>query len=333
MKKISRPQYARARRILEMIRQGTQTGQYPSASDFAGELEVCRRTILRDLDFLRDDEGAPIAYEPSRKGHYLSDVTWKLPAVELNTREVFAFAIARKLLDAFRGTPLEMDMATVLEKISKSMEGTVSLDVASLADHCTVVGEDYVVQEPAVWSALAGYVDRGEQIRMRYQKFDATISHYELEPWHLLAYHGNWYVVGRHVGKDRAATFAISRIRSICGTGAFFRKPQTFDAEAFARSAFGIEGDGKVLRVRLLFSARVAAYVRERVWHASQKVIERRDGSVELRLETSGWKELVRWILSWQPDVKVLAPVRLRKRVESKMRQALGAEPIADAHP
>jgi predicted DNA-binding transcriptional regulator YafY len=41
-------------------------------------------------------------------------------------------------------------------------------------------------------------------------------------------------------------------------------------------------------------------------------------------MQTSGWKELVRLILSWQPDVKVLAPRRLRDRVEEKMRIALG---------
>jgi len=33
---------------------------------------------------------------------------------------------------------------------------------------------------------------------------------------------------------------------------------------------------------------------------------ERRDGSLELRLETSGRKELIRWNLSWMPHVKAL---------------------------
>ena len=37
-----------------------------------------------------------------------------------------------------------------------------------------------------------------------------------------------------------------------------------------------------------------------------------REGRVEMRLETTGRKELVRWILSWMPEVKVLAPKSLR---------------------
>ena len=47
------------------------------------------------------------------------------------------------------------------------------------------------------------------------------------------------------------------------------------------------------------------------MWHASQELRERRDGALEFRLQTSSRKELTRWILSWMPHVKVLAPREL----------------------
>ena len=37
----------------------------------------------------------------------------------------------------------------------------------------------------------------------------------------------------------------------------------------------------------------------------------------------AGWNELLRRVLSWQPDCRVLAPARLRERVRAKMREAL----------
>jgi predicted DNA-binding transcriptional regulator YafY len=109
MKTATRPQYQRLRRILEMVREGTRTGLLPNCSRFTRELEVSRRTIMRDLDFLRDDESVPIAYDESRKGFKLTDPTFVLPPVLLTQREVFSFSIARKLLERFEGTPLEMD--------------------------------------------------------------------------------------------------------------------------------------------------------------------------------------------------------------------------------
>lgn len=42
-----------------------------------------------------------------------------------------------------------------------------------------------------------------------------------------------------------------------------------------------------------------------------------------MRIETTGRKELIRWILSWTPDVKVLAPHEVRTRIEEKLRQGL----------
>ena len=44
---------------------------------------------------------------------------------------------------------------------------------------------------------------------------------------------------------------------------------------------------------------------------------------MEFRLQTSSRKELTRWILSWMPHVKVLAPRQLRDRVRQRMRQGL----------
>ncbi len=119
------------------------------------------------------------------------------------------------------------------------------------------------------------------------------------------------------------ATFAISRIRRAEKTGTMFEPNPQFDIAAVVRDSFGIVRGDHVMRVRLLFSRHVAAYIRERIWHPSQRMRDKRDGSVELTLETAGWKELVRWILSWQPDVKVLSPRRLRDRVHEKMRVAL----------
>ena len=68
MKAGSRPQYYRIRRMVQMVREGTETGYLPNSSDFIKEFEVSRRTVARDLDFLRDEERAPLAYDDVRHG-------------------------------------------------------------------------------------------------------------------------------------------------------------------------------------------------------------------------------------------------------------------------
>jgi predicted DNA-binding transcriptional regulator YafY len=42
-----------------------------------------------------------------------------------------------------------------------------------------------------------------------------------------------------------------------------------------------------------------------------------------MRLATSGRKELIRWVLSWMPDVRLLATKNLKERIEEKFRNGL----------
>ena len=71
---------------------------------------------------------------------------------------------------------------------------------------------------------------------------------------------------------------------------------------------------------------KLAVYITERQWHPSQEFRTRPGGCFEMRMETTGRKELVRWVLSWMPDVKVLAPNSLRDRIAEKLRDGLRAQ-------
>lgn len=316
----------RVRRILEMIRLGTRTGRCVNRTDMCRELEVSPRTAMRDLDVLRDQEGAPIDYDASRKGYYLSDETWSLPAVTLSRRQLFGFSIARRVLAAYRGTPFEKEMVTALDRVASQIEGPVTVDLASLTDRFLVLGDDYAPVDPDRWAALAKAVDQQEQVRVEYQKFNGEQGVYNLEPVHLVAYHGDWYVLARRVGETAYKTFAVSRVHDVEGTGNHFYVPEGFDASAHFSSAFGIVRGERPIRVRLLFSPKVATYIEGRVWHATQQCRRRRDGALDFSMQTGGWHEVVRWVLSWQPDVRVLSPKVLRDRVEEKMRIALGGQ-------
>ena len=325
MKTASRPQYHRVQRILELIREGARSGGLPNCRHFMRELEVSRRTLMRDLDFLRDELHAPVGYDNSRKGFHLADPAFRLAPVELTRKEVFSFSIARKLLEGFEGTPLELDMRSVMGKIAESLQGTVSVELESLTDQFTVLSEDRAPVDPGVWQRAARAINQRERLRVRYQRFDGVVRDYVVEPYHLAAYHGNWYLLGRNAVAGRVETFALSRCRSLAGTGEHFSRPATFDPQAFFKGAFGISQADRSWKVRLHFAREVATYIGERLWHPSQKMRQCRDGGLELRLETSSRKELTRWILSWIPHVKVLAPRQLKERVKTRLRQGLNS--------
>ena len=121
-----------------------------------------------------------------------------------------------------------------------------------------------------------------------------------MEPYHLVAYHGNWYLLALNAAAGRIEPRSIPLSLNRRGRAAL-RTPVGFHAPAFFKDALGISQADKPWNVRLLFAREVATSIRERVWHASQELRERRDGALEFRLQTSSRKELTRWILSWMP--------------------------------
>jgi hypothetical protein len=52
----------------------------------------------------------------------------------------------------------------------------------------------------------------------------------------------------------------------------------------------------------------VAGYIKEKIWHESQKIEQQNDGSIIFEPEVAGTEEIKFWIMSWGASVLVLEP-------------------------
>ena len=159
-----------------------------------------------------------------------------------------------------------------------------------------------------------GHIERREAIRADCQTFTGCVAAYELHAYHLLAYHGNWYVLARNMVKDQIETFALSRFRRIASSGDTFTRPADFNVKTYARQPFWIGGETPI-KVRLLFAPKLAVYITERQWHPTQEFRARADGRIEMRFETIWRKEL--WNVScrevcrnWNYSFRTASPNR-----------------------
>jgi predicted DNA-binding transcriptional regulator YafY len=78
-----KPQHRR----LTFIDQQISTGGYPICFRMSQEWEVSPKTIQRDVDYLRDELGAPIQFSALRHGFFYTEPTWRLPAIQLSEGE------------------------------------------------------------------------------------------------------------------------------------------------------------------------------------------------------------------------------------------------------
>ena len=316
-----------------MIREGTRCGNLPNSTDFIRELAVCRRTVCSDLDCLRDDENAPIEYDPCRHGFSLVDSSWQLPDMRVSSGEAFAFLVALRALDAFRGTPAEADMRAVMERLSSFLEGKIPAQTSRLLDHLSVFAPDYVRQDPETWYAVAGAVSERRTVEALYRPLKDGEQRFLLDPYHLVAYRGNWYLLARDHACDKVLSLAVSRFKQIRPTGNRFDRPTDFDPQDCFFAGLGFADGDAGCCVRLLCSPEVATYIAERTWHPSQVCKLRKDGSLELRFQSSGGIEIQKFVLSWQPHIRVLAPEGLRRRVVDALRRGLACQASVSSFP
>ena len=85
-----------------------------------------------------------------------------------------------------------------------------------------------------------------------------------------------------------------------------------------------ISGSSKPQEVRIRFDSFAARLVRERKWHASQKIKELAEGEIEFSLKLGNLTEIQRWVLSWGEHAQVIATETLRSRL-AKTAKALSA--------
>lgn len=99
-----------------------------------------------------------------------------------------------------------------------------------------------------------------------------------------------------------------------------FDYPTNFNAAEFLNRPFGLFMDDCFLDCRIWFSARVAKYINERPWADKQKVTVNDDGSIILGMQTCGWFDVKRWVLSFGKDATVLEPEKMRAEIFEEVR-------------
>ena len=152
-----------------------------------------------------------------------------------------------------------------------------------------------------------------------------------LDPYTLLVYKKGLYLVGYSHRHEALRTFSLDAFRDVTWLrGEGFDYPEDYHPSQIAEGAFGlIKGDPCHVRIR--FDRIVARYVKRRIWHPSQEIVELEDGGLELHMDVLGFLEIRSWVLSFGDKAEVLEPAGLRAVVIDELRKALARYGDADA--
>ncbi len=308
-------------RILKTI----EAGRYTTAQDLAEQHGVTERTIRRDIEALQE-AGFPL-YDDRVDGRKV----WRLVegykqrlTQSFTLAELSALFFSKNLLSFLGGAPFAQDLESAFAKIREALPARSLPYLARIQDLFSARPDpwkDYSKKQDVIVSLIDATLHQ-RQVEIAYFSFNSRRTKaYALDPYRLVYFHGGLYLYARAHEYGEVRTFAVERIQKIEVLDQEFEVPADFNVSEYARGAFGIAG-GKPEAVELVFDAEMAGYIRERVWHESQRLEDRPDGSIVLRLHVApGW-ELKSWIKGFLPHARVVQPASLREEISRDLEKA-----------
>lgn len=285
--------------------------------DAAERVAVSKLTVQRDIDEL-SASAIPIGERHDGQTHlyFLCDQGASLPILPagLGAREIASLEAAHAALAPYRPSPLIREMDGVKSKLS----GTAAKGALSRFEGSS---------QRALRAAPASLLDvlleailSTQRCEVAYQaRWAKRARQYELEPLGFRLLDGLIYLEARVPPYKNTAVFVTHLISKARLLPQNFRRPRRRP-----RTGFGVF-EGKPENVEVRFQADIAHYIAERLWHPSQKLEAKSDGTLVLRAKLSGMNEFIGWVMSWGGRAELRKPASWREELRQRAQSLLAS--------
>ncbi|HMA33554.1 MAG TPA: YafY family protein [Chloroflexia bacterium] len=284
---------------------------YTRAEDLAGQFEVSVRTIYRDVLALCE-AGVPVVSTPGygyalAPGYFLPPLM--LTADEAGMLLLGAAFVAEQVDAPYRGA---VDQAR--KKIDKLLPEPTRREVEVLQDWLRFVGRGR--REPAL-DARLGLIREAIQahdvLQFTYQTRHGAPGTRQVEPHGLVCVDGRWIMGAYCRTREAVRAFRLDRMDDLRRLDERFTRRPELSVRTFRPVIPG------TLEVRALFTPDTIRWAREEGHYSVTGEEPHPEGTV-LILRPREVAEVLPWLLSWGPGVRVLAPPAVQRQLAQTAR-------------
>jgi predicted DNA-binding transcriptional regulator YafY len=280
------------------------------------------RTIRRDFAAL-EEAGLPLVEDASdgRKKRWRVDYQGQQRKLAelLDASHYLALRLAMDQAEATRRAGAVYGMLEDLsDKIERSL-GPKGRKAIEAINRCFYSYEKFAYQgsPPDVFWPLIGAIAERQLCILKYRapRAEPHDAKFRALPLKLFAHGGTIYLHAFVPKHENVIVLNLQRLTALDVLDERGSPPADYDPAKWEASAFGIFVGGTPVRYKLRFESDAAPYIRERIWHPTQKLRGLPGGALELTFTCSESYEVAAWVASWRTAVEVVEPESLRREV------------------
>lgn len=294
-----------------------------SARELADALEVCPRTVYRDLDAL-SAAGVPVHAERGNRGGIVLADGYRRALTQFREDEIRALFVSAEnpLADLGMGDGLRH----ALEKLAGALPESQRSAIAKTRSRVFIDARRWKQADPPRLhlAALRRAVWDDRKVRLRYRDRNRAVTERVIDPFGLVAKAGVWYLVARWEGQMR--TFRAERVLGVDELLDRFERPPDFDLDAYWREwAASYESSVPAFEIVLL--------VRPDALEGVTDYWESEDQGVVSADEHAGWHRVrqlfharhaaIVHVLAWADEVRIVEPADLAAQLADRARRTL----------
>lgn len=323
------------KQLLRLIRLVAQLkeNRYPNCSSFAADMRkadldenlnvACTaKTIFRDIQTLKDDFKAPIKFNKSRNGYYLTRRNWNFSCPQnYDDSEMLAAVLGARIAEHIFPNVMQNQIRNAVDNLL-ARNNPEFLDKAQI-DSLVILPENRTKIDADIFMNIFYAWQNHNICHIDYLDSRGNESERDFEPHALIFLDGVWYTKGFCHKRKEMRTLVLARMTGVTvGEKTFKVDPaivkstqedDIFDQEMVENAVVHCdEYLTKLLSVRML--------------HPEQKIKLLPDGSSEIHVKKVSRLKLITWIMHQCGRAALLAP----KNVASEIKNF--ADNIAKKH-
>ncbi|WNJ18618.1 WYL domain-containing protein [Pontibacter sp. G13] len=283
---------------------------------------ISKRTVQRDIKFMREELGAPIIVE-DRKYYLYSDPSFSLESTPVTEDDGILLHEIRQMLQTYHEFQQTRELDAFIARIEQSIHGTLSPNqkIVELDHFDRVPGRQYV-------ATLYGAISKQQPLLVTYRPFhdgQASEAPFSISPYLLKTYNSRWYALSYNHAIGQLVQIGLERIIDLQPSDEDFHPPTGIQLDRYFADRIGVSADFGAMpeSVQIWVKPKQVAYVRSRPWHESQQEISQDESGMVIQLHLIINYELCAKILSFGPGVKVLSPPSLVQKIQDTVTEMM----------